>query len=173
MPGRYLVAGRGDARGIVQPLKLTDLAALHQRDDQAGGPRPGRSAGAVQVVLVVVRRVELNHQVDVVHMDAASGDVGGDQDPRVPGGERVQGPLPLVLVAVAVDSRGVDSGPGQLLGQPVRAMLVRTKNRVRPSRQAISAATGTLSSADRTRTRCSAGPESVAEVTACSAGSRT
>jgi hypothetical protein len=27
--GRYLVAGRGDARGLVQPLKVADLAALH------------------------------------------------------------------------------------------------------------------------------------------------
>jgi hypothetical protein len=29
MAGRYFVAGRGDARGVVQPLKVADLAALH------------------------------------------------------------------------------------------------------------------------------------------------
>jgi hypothetical protein len=29
MAGRHLVAGRGDARGVVQPLKVADLAAFH------------------------------------------------------------------------------------------------------------------------------------------------
>src|SRR6202011_750486 len=106
MSGRSLIAGRGDARRVVQPLEVTDLAALHQRDNHAGGPGPGRAAGAVQVILVVVRRVELHDQVDVVHVDAPGRDVGGDQDAGVPGGERVQGPLPLALVAVAVDGGG-------------------------------------------------------------------
>ena len=41
----------------------------------------------------------------------------------MPGGERVQRPLPLALVAVAVDGRGLDPGPGQLLREPVRAVL--------------------------------------------------
>ena len=44
MAGRYLVAGRGDARGVVQPLKVADLAALYERDDHAGGSSPGRTA---------------------------------------------------------------------------------------------------------------------------------
>jgi hypothetical protein len=44
MPGCYLVAGRGDARGVVQPLNLTDLAAFCQRDDQPGRPGSGRAA---------------------------------------------------------------------------------------------------------------------------------
>jgi len=72
---------------------------------------------------VVVRRVELHDQVDVVHVDAAGRDVGGDQNAGMPGGERVQRPLPLVLVAVAVDGLGLDPGPGQLLDEPVRAVL--------------------------------------------------
>ena len=107
----------------MQPPKLAQLAALHQRDDHSGGAGPGRATRTVQVILVVVRRVELHDQVDVVHVDAAGRHVGGDQDPGMPGGERVQGPLPLVLVAVAVDGRGVDTRPGQLLREPVRAVL--------------------------------------------------
>jgi len=119
MAGRYLVAGRGDARGVVQPLKVADLAVLHQRDDHACGASPGRTTRAVQVVLMVVRRVELHDQVDVVHVDAAGRDVGGDQDPGMPGGERVQGALPLVLVSVAVDAKSnhlgiVDANAGQM-----------------------------------------------------------
>jgi len=78
--GRDLIAGRGNTRRVVQPLKITDLTAFHQRDDHAGRPGPGRAARAVQVILMVVRRVELHHQVDVVHVDAARRDVGGHQD---------------------------------------------------------------------------------------------
>ena len=123
MPGRDFVAGGGDARRVVQPPELAELAALHQRDDHAGGAGPCRPARTVQIVLVVVRRVELHDQVDVVHVDAAGRDVGGDQNAGMPGGERVQRTLPLVLVAVAVDGRGLDPGPSQLLDEPVRAVL--------------------------------------------------
>ena len=77
----------------------------------------------MQVVLGVVRRVVLDDEVDVVDVDAAGGDVGGDQDPRIAGGEPVQGPLALVLVTVPVDRGGADSGPAQLLGEPVGAVL--------------------------------------------------
>jgi hypothetical protein len=111
MPGRYLVAGGGDPRRTVQPLQITDLPGLGQSDHQSRRPGPGRTSRTVQVILVVVRRIVVDHQVDVVHVDAARGDVGGDQDARLPGGEPVQGPLALVLVAVAVDGRGADAGP--------------------------------------------------------------
>ena len=46
------------------------------------------AAGAVQVVLVVVRRVEVDDQVDVVDVDAAGGDVGGDEHAGAARGER-------------------------------------------------------------------------------------
>jgi hypothetical protein len=45
----------------MHPLQVTDLSALRQRDDLAGGAGPGRAAGTVQVVLVILWRVELNH----------------------------------------------------------------------------------------------------------------
>jgi len=123
VPGRHLVAVRGDPGRVVHPLQVTDLPVLGQRHHQARGPGPGRAPRAVQVVLGVVRRVVLDDEVDVVDVDAAGGDVGGDQDPRIPGGEPVQGPLALVLVAVPVDRGGADPGPAQLLGQPVGAVL--------------------------------------------------
>ena len=123
MAGRHLVLAGDHAGRGVQLLDLAHLGPLGQRDDPAGGPGPGGAARTVQVVLVIVRRVELHHQVHVVDVDAAGGHVGGDQDAGVPGGERVERPLPLVLVPVAVDGVGADPGPGKLLGQPVRAVL--------------------------------------------------
>jgi hypothetical protein len=116
MPGGHFVPGCGDAGRVVQPLKVADLPVLSERDDHARGPGPGRSARAVQVVLGVVRRIVLHNEVDVIDVDAAGGDVGSDQDTRMPGGESVQGPLALVLVAVTVDGGGADPGPAQLRG---------------------------------------------------------
>ncbi len=56
-------------------------------------------------------------------MDAAGGDVGGHEHPGVPGCERFERALALVLVAVAVDGPGADAGLGQLQHKPVRAVL--------------------------------------------------
>ena len=93
------------------------------------------------------------------------------QNAGMPGGERVQCPLPLVLVAVAVGwLRAPTPARVSCFDEPVRAVAqCGRRMSVRPGRLAISAATATLSRADRTSTRCSAGPESVEDVTACSA----
>ena len=65
----------------------------------------------------------MNDQADVVNVQAAGGHVGSHQHPRVPRGEPVEGALALILVEVTVDRGGLDSGSGQLLGQPGRATL--------------------------------------------------
>src|SRR6266851_2663951 len=118
--GLHVMRGRGDPGRVVQPLDVRNLRVLGQGDDHAGGSGPGRATGAVQVVLVIVRRVEVNDELDVVHVDPAGGDVGGDEDPRATRGEAGQGPLPLVLVQVAVDRRGVDARAAELPGQSIR-----------------------------------------------------
>ena len=57
------------------------LALVRQRehDDRALLTGARGAAGAVQVVLVVGRRVDLQDHADVVDVDAAGGDVGGDE----------------------------------------------------------------------------------------------
>ena len=76
-----------------------------------GGAGPRGAPGAVQVVLVVVRRVEVHDQVDVVDVDAAGGDVGGDQHRHRAGGERVQGAGRWPAGPVAVDGAGAGRRP--------------------------------------------------------------
>jgi hypothetical protein len=66
----------------------------------------GGAAGAVQVGLVVLGRVVVDDDVDVVDVDAAGGDVGGDQHRQLAGGEVGQRPLAHALAQVAVDGRG-------------------------------------------------------------------
>ena len=56
-------------------------------------------------------------------VDAAGGDVGGDEDGDRPGLEAGQGLRPLRLAAVAVDAAGVDAVAHEVVGQAVRAVL--------------------------------------------------
>jgi hypothetical protein len=50
----------GDSGCGVHSLQVAELPALDERDDLAGGACSRRATGAVQVVLVVLRRVELH-----------------------------------------------------------------------------------------------------------------
>src|SRR6185312_8958346 len=76
-----------EARALQQPAALAGLVRQQHRQHGAGRTGPGRTAGAVQVVLVVRRRVEVHNQVDVVDVDAAGRDVGGHQHPGPTGRE--------------------------------------------------------------------------------------
>src|SRR5579875_1594323 len=70
---------RLDTETTLDPLDLHVLVPQDQRHHQTGPPGPGRAAGAVQIGLVVFRRVEVDDRVDVVHVQAAGGHVGGDE----------------------------------------------------------------------------------------------
>ena len=84
--------------------------------------RPVRP-GAVDVVLVVGRRVEVDDAADGVDVDAAGGDVGGHEGPDRAGGELPQRPIPLRLRLVAVDGDGRHTGGTELADDPVGAVL--------------------------------------------------
>src|SRR5579863_9321227 len=78
-------AGDGAARQI-EPQRLLDVADQRlvqpggDRGDQPDGGAAGGAAGAVDVVLDVLRHVEVDDVAGMRHVDAAGGDVGGDQD---------------------------------------------------------------------------------------------
>ena len=114
--GRGTTPGVGDHRvarhgldryrvdtGVAQ-LVLHGAALVREGegDDGAGLAGPGGTARAVQVVLVVRRRVDLEHHGDVVHVDAASGDIGGDEDRESAVAERAEDPVPDPLAQTAV-----------------------------------------------------------------------
>ena len=64
------------------PLDHADLVLLvpeHERDRHAALARPRGATRAVEVGLVVLGRVVVDDDVDVVDVDAAGGDVGGDE----------------------------------------------------------------------------------------------
>nr|WP_246430398.1 hypothetical protein [Streptomyces rectiverticillatus] len=112
-----------DARVLHQAEDLLALVRQGQGDDRAGLARAGRTAGAVQVVLVVTGGVDVEDQVDAVDVDAAGGDVGGDQAVHVAGLEVVEDAAAGALGHAAVQGVGTDAGVQQLLGDAVGAQL--------------------------------------------------
>ncbi len=69
---------------------------------------------------------------DAVDVDAAGGDVGGDQGAQLAGLEGGQGAFALALALVAVDGGGLDAGGFQVLAATWSApRLVRVKTRQR------------------------------------------
>src|SRR5688500_3532406 len=105
---------------VAQKRPLLDIA---ERDRHAVGASARGAADAVDIALRHVRQLEVDDVADAVDIDAAGGDVGGDQDPDLALAEAQQRPLALALRLVAVDRVGVDAGLGQLLGDAVGAVL--------------------------------------------------
>jgi hypothetical protein len=120
-PGSGVHHGRVDL-GATQQLVHAALArAVDERHDGALLARATGAAGAVQVRLVLVRRIRLDHQGDVVDVDAASRDIRCHQHVDATAGQHLQVAGTARLVEVAVQRRGRDAGivehVGELLGE--------------------------------------------------------
>ena len=72
---------------------------------------------------MVAGRVDVQYEVDAVHVDAAGGDVGGDQRVDEAFLEVRERPRTGALRHTAVQRVGLHTGLAQLLGDPVRAQL--------------------------------------------------
>src|SRR5690606_20232788 len=91
--------------------------------DVAAGAGAGGAAGAVEVGLVLGGRVDVDDELDVVHVDPAGRDVGGHEHPDGAGGERGEVPLAGRLGEVAVEVDGRDARRRQLLGEALGLVL--------------------------------------------------
>lgn len=100
-----LFGGRREGQGI------TDLARA------GGAPDP------VDVVLGLHRDIEVDDVRQSLHVDASSGDVGGDKNPDAPVLEIRQRFLTLWLAPIAVDSLALDPRPVQFLPETVGTVL--------------------------------------------------
>ena len=168
--GRHTASGTGTPLGVRPPRRLHDrvtgadlgghrlgagplddaghhplLVRQGEHDDRALLTGARGTAGAVQVVLVVGRRVDVQDQADVVDVDAAGGDVGRDEHVHEPSlkspSTRVRAPCVMPPCSAAANT------PRSRSCSAMRSApsWVRTKMIVRPSRAAISAVTGALS----------------------------
>ena len=79
------LVGRGD-RNADQPLDIAQerrFLVIAERDRHAVGAGARGAADAVHVRSRDVRQIVIDHMADAVDVDAAGGDVGGDQDAQL------------------------------------------------------------------------------------------
>ena len=130
LAGARLVVVATGALAVGRPLRLVELERLEldllaeqlldvgdqarvvardQRDRQPRGAGARGAADAVDVVLGVVRHVEVEDRRQVDDVEAARGDVGRDQDVDLALLERLERLQPLVLRLVAVQRVGAQA----------------------------------------------------------------
>src|SRR5690606_762848 len=113
-------------RDLGQPLDVAQIITLvlgAEADRHALAPGARGAADAVDVLLGHVGQLEVDHVADARDVDAARGDVGGDEDLGPAAPELVERPFALRLALVAVDRVGRDVRLGQLLHDAVGAVL--------------------------------------------------
>lgn len=76
-------------------------------DARAVSARSGRSARPVDVSLHVLRRLHLDNEVNIGDIEAAGGDIGGDEDVELTLLEALEGDLSLILGDVSVHNLDV------------------------------------------------------------------
>ena len=87
----------GQIERSLQRGDFTPLAVGHERDDRPTGAGTRRATGAVDVVLVIGRGVEVHDARHGVDVDAAGRDVGRDEDVDLTSRERREGAVTLGL----------------------------------------------------------------------------
>ena len=127
--GRHVLVGRrrdhGDAL-VGQPLDALELAALASVAERQGNARSAGARGAadaMDVALGVGRQLVVDDVGHAHDVDAARGEIGGDQHAGLAAAEIVERLLARVLALVAVDRLGDDTAVLERLGDPVGAAL--------------------------------------------------
>ena len=105
------------------PARVRLLLRQDERDRGAVAARAAGAPGPVDVTLVLLGRIEVDHVRDVVEIEAAGGDVGRDQRRDLAAPEPGQCPLPRVLRHVAVHRGCGDVVAAEPLDEPVGAAL--------------------------------------------------
>src|SRR5665647_1620507 len=124
-PSAGAPVGGGD-RHPDQPFDIAQEGAflvIAERDRHAIGAGARGAADAVDVAFRDVRQIVIEHVADAVDVDAAGGNVGGDQSAQLAVTEGGEHALALVLRLVAVDRLGAEAGLLQMADALVGAML--------------------------------------------------
>lgn len=112
--------------GAYQLFDVAQVGAFFgfaEGDGFAVGAGPRGSADPVDVGLGFVRDIVIDDERDSFDVDAACGDVGGDQDPDVAGAELFEGAFAGGLGFVAVDGGGADAVHVEVFDQFVGAVF--------------------------------------------------
>jgi len=131
---RSVLAGGGDSFNLDAelPLKLEEVRALFAQEERGGDaafPGAASAADAMDEVFGDIGKIVVDDMGDVLHVDAASGDVGGDEDAILPPLEAGEGRGALRLRAVAMNHGGVDALAVEALGDAFGAALGARENK--------------------------------------------
>ena len=126
--GVVVEAGKGDAGeafvdGAFDGAEVAFFFLGDKREGVAGEGGAAGAADAVDVVFGEVGAVKINDVGDGFDIDAAGGDVGGDEDAVVAVFETGEGGGALALGAVAVDGGAGDAVFLEVVGEAVGAVL--------------------------------------------------
>ena len=118
--------------GFVYPLAVFEKVFRHRLLDEGQClPAFACTAGApdaVHIVLVGGRDIVVDDMAHVLHINAARGDVGRNQDLHVRSLEKREGFLAAALIFVAVDGFGFEAALRQALGELFDAVLGAAKD---------------------------------------------
>ena len=100
----------GESRQIFDTAQIGPLLVAAERDCRPGGAGARRSPDPVHIILGHVRQLEIDDMRDVVHVDPARRNVGGDEHAAVAVAKAGERTLALGLRFVAVDGSSLDAG---------------------------------------------------------------
>ena len=98
-------------------LHLVEFAARDEGDGAATAPGAARAADAVDVVVAIVREIVIEDDFDVIDVEAAGGDVGGDEEIEAALAELRDDALAHGLGHVAMHFVGGVTARDEMLGQ--------------------------------------------------------
>ena len=111
------------AEQLLNPNQVAGFGFIAERIGQAFTAGASRPPYAMDVDLGLVGQVEVEHVGDVLHVDAATRDVGRHENENVPVAEGFQRTRPCGLTLVAVNGIGRDANLAQLLRKTVCSVL--------------------------------------------------
>src|SRR5437899_20269 len=103
--------GNGLADQLLDRFEILRLLAGDQHEGMALPAGSSRAADAVDIILRMDRRVIVEDMADFGNIEAAGGDVGGDEIGDLSGAERFEGLEPRMLVHIAVQCRSIEAVP--------------------------------------------------------------
>ena len=115
--------GNGAADQALDGSKVRHLFTIAERDGGAGCAGSAGAADAVDVGFRLVGQVVVDDVGNAVDVDAAAGNVGGDQNGNFVVGKIGQSALAGVLAFVAVDRLGPDAARVQMPDDAIGAVL--------------------------------------------------
>ena len=118
-----LVVRRADVRLPHEVVDVLLLVRRLHRDDGAALAGAGRAARAVKVRLVLDRRIGVDHEAHLVHVDAARGDVGAHERRGGAVAEGLEVAGAGALGEVAVELHGAHALGAQLAGHVLRPVF--------------------------------------------------